>query len=121
MHTFLISYDLSAPAENRHAVTTAIMMLGKSWARPLDHTWYVRADLEESDIESVLSQLIGDDDGLIVQAVQDDARLANTALRWFKQRPLPCGPTGQDHNVVAFPIAVECPQDADLPPMAEAV
>lgn len=105
MRTFLVSYDLAQPAANRHAITTAIMMLGTSWARPLEHAWYIRADLEETDIESVLFGLLGDDDGLIVQCVQDEARLSNTSLRWFKQRPLPQELT--ETNIVAFPGGME--------------
>ena len=107
MRTFLVSYDLASPATNRHAITTAVMMLGNTWARPLEHTWYIKADLDEADIESVLANLLDDDDGLIVQCVRDDARLANTSLRWFKQRPLP-----QDvahTNIVAFPVAPALP------------
>ncbi len=119
MRTFLVSYDLANPATNRHAITTAIMMLGATWARPLEQTWYLKADLDEADIESVLANLLADDDGLIVQCVRDDAHLANTSLRWFKQRPLP-----QDvphTNVVAFPVIPERPtSNEELPPLAEA-
>jgi hypothetical protein len=103
MPTFLISYDLSQPAANKSAVTSAIMMLGASWARPLDQTWYIKADLEDSDIESVLGSLLGDDDGLLVQRVEHDAMLANTQLRWFRQRSKPLA--GVETNVVAFPSA----------------
>ena len=119
MRTFLVSYDLSSPATNRHAITTAIMMLGNTWARPLEQTWYIKADLDEADIESVLASLLADDDGLIVQCVRDDAHLANTSLRWFKQRPLP-----QDAartNIVAFPVVPEWPfSNGELLPLAEA-
>ena len=119
MRTFLISYDLANPANNLHAITAAIMMLGTTWARPLGQTWYIKADLDEADIESVLANLLGDDDGLIVQCARDDAYLANTSLRWFKQRPLP-----QDMaqtNIVAFPASPEQPTSGDvMPPLAEA-
>lgn len=119
MRTFLVSYDLAAPAANRHAITTAIMMLGVSWARPLEQTWYIKADLSETDIESVLASLLGDDDGMIVQCVRDDAQLANTSLRWFKQRPLP--QDAVETNVVAFPIVPELPTSTEeLLPFAEA-
>ena len=101
MRTFLISYDLAAPTANKNAITSAIMMLGQSWARPLAQTWYIRADLEESDIESVLGGLLADDDGLIVQSVDQDASLANTELRWFRQRSQPLA--GVETNIVAFP------------------
>ena len=79
------------------------MMLGQSWARPLAQTWYIRADLEESDIESVLGGLLDNDDGLIVQCVERDASLANTELRWFRQRSQPLA--GIETNIVAFPAA----------------
>ena len=118
MRTFLVSYDLAAPASNRHAMTTAIMMLGSTWARPLDQTWYIKTDLEEDDINSVLTRLLDDDDGLIVQCVRDDAHLANTSLRWFKQRPLPRDAV--DTNVVAFPVVPELPSHAEELPLAEA-
>ena len=118
MRTFLISYDLASPATNRHAMTTAIMMLGATWARPLDQTWYITADLDEDDIHSVLANLLDDDDGLIVQCVSDDAHLANTSLRWFKQRPLPQEVV--QTNIVAFPVAPELPCGDDLLPLAEA-
>ena len=118
MRTFLVAFDLAAPG-NRHAITTAIMMLGSTWARPLEHTWYIKSDLDEADIESVLANLLDDDDGLIVQCVRDDARLANTSLRWFKQRPLP-----QDvsqTNIVAFPANIaRPPADEETVAFAEA-
>ena len=107
MQMFLISYDLAAPAQNKNAMTSAIMMLGQSWARPLDQTWYIKADVEAGDIEQILGRLIGDDDGLLVQAVEDEAITANTQLRWFKQRAQPLA--GVDSNVVAFPAASEAP------------
>lgn len=119
MRTFLVSYDLASPAPNRHAITTAIMMLGNTWARPLAQSWYIRTDLDEADIESVLAALLADDDGLIIQGVRDEARLANTSLRWFKQRPLPqdCVET----NIVAFPAASDAPGKRSQPmPYAEA-
>lgn len=120
MRTFLVSYDLAHPSTNRHAMTTAIMMLGATWARPLAHTWYIRADLDEADIESVLAGLLADDDGLIVQCVRDDAHLANTSLRWFKQRALP----QETHatNIVAFPVVSDVSHPADeAMPLAAAV
>lgn len=101
MRTFLISYDLADPSANKNAVNSAIMMLGQSWARPLAQTWYIRADLQEGDIESVLGGLLDDEDGLIVQSVERDASLANTQLRWFRQRAQPL--TGIETNIVAFP------------------
>ena len=58
MRTFLISYDLAHPNRNKHVLATAIMSLGQSWARPLEQTWYVRADTAEMDIESRLAGLL---------------------------------------------------------------
>lgn len=119
MTTFLISYDLAAPQTNKHAIASAIMMLGRSWARPLEQTWYLRAEIAESDIETVLGGLLGDDDGLLVQAVEKDAVLANASLRWFKQR------TGRaadpaTSNVVAFPVVPDRPEIAPDLAAAEA-
>ncbi len=86
MPTFLISYDLANPQTNKHALAQAVMMLGTTWARPLAQMWYIRSSLAIKDIETVLSALLGEDDGLVVQGVERDAVLANTTLRWFKQR-----------------------------------
>jgi len=114
MRTFLISYDLGQPAHNRHALSSAIMMLGQSWARPLDQTWYIKADIEGSDIENVLSGLLNDGDGLLVQCVEHDAMMANTQLRWFKQRAQ-TKKTRIDKNVVTFPTAADIPAfDSDF-------
>jgi len=118
MQTYLVSYDLAAPTANRNAINTAIMMLGQTWARPLEHTWFIKTDLDEADIESVLGNLLSDDDGLIVQCVRDGAYFANTSLRWFKQRPLDLA--AHDTNVVAFPIAAPLPC-GDAQPLAEAI
>ena len=118
MRTYLISYDLAQPARNRHALTSAIMMLGASWARPLEQTWYIKSDLDETDIDSVLHGLIGDDDGLIVQCVRDEALLANTSLRWFKQRKLPLAEA--QTNVVTFPVISPPPAyDDEMAPAAQ--
>lgn len=108
MRTFLISYDLATPSANKNAITSAIMMLGQSWARPLAQTWYIRAELEESDIESVLGGLLDEDDGLLVQCVEQEASLANTQLRWFRQRSQPLA--GIETNIVAFPAATAQPE-----------
>lgn len=119
MTTFLISYDLAAPQSNRHALSSAIMMLGQSWARPLDSTWYIKTDIAERDVEAILSGLLGEEDGLLVQAVDKAAVLANTTLRWFRQRRAPVD-AGSD-NVVAFPVVTDMPAVAEPYPMAEAV
>ncbi len=120
MQMFLISYDLAAPTQNKNAITSAIMMLGQSWARPLEQTWYIKADVEAGDIEQVLGRLLGDDDGMLVQSVADEAIMANTQLRWFKQRAQPLA--GIDSNVVAFPASSEQPAPFadDMPPISEA-
>ena len=120
MQMFLISYDLAAPTQNKNAMTSAIMMLGQSWARPLEQTWYIKADVEAGDIEQVLGRLLGDDDGLLVQSVADEAIMANTQLRWFKQRTQPLA--GIDSNVVAFPAANDetAPLADDMAPISEA-
>ena len=65
-------------------------------------TWYVRTDLGEEDIESLLRGLLQADDGLIIQSVDDEARLAGTRMRWFRQRPLL--QDGVATNIVAFPV-----------------
>jgi hypothetical protein len=112
MRTFMISYDLATPARNKHAMATAIMSLGSAWARPLEQTWYVRSETDEIEIEGRLSSLLDDEDGLIVQAVEEDAVMTNTRLRWFRQRR-PGFEIEAGGNVVAFP----CPPaaQAELP------
>lgn len=88
MKTFLISYDLSEPALNRDSVTSCIMSIGDAWARPLAQTWYVRSERDADEIETELADYLGEDDGLVVQAASEDVALSNTALRWFRRRPL---------------------------------
>lgn len=115
MRTFLISYDLARPARSKHAIATVIMSLGTSWARPLEQTWYMRGEVSEDDIEARLSCLLGDEDGLIVQAVSEDAVMTNTQLRWFRQRR-PGFELEIGSNVVAFPSVPALPDaQAELP------
>ena len=116
MRTFLISYDLAHPHRNKHVVAQAIMSLGQSWARPLEQTWYVKAESQsEETIEEKLAELIDTDDGLLVQSVQEEAVMTNTALRWFRQRraPIDVVPGG---NVLTFPAAqLASPVQPELP------
>jgi hypothetical protein len=103
MRTLIISYDLAKPHRNKHILAQAIMALGQSWARPLEQTWYIRTDASEALIELHLSTLLDPDDGLLIQAVKDDAVLTNAALRWFRQRQAGVE-IGPDTNVIAFPV-----------------
>ena len=115
MHTFLISYDLANPVRNKHALATAIMSIGASWARPLEQTWYVRGETNEAAVVERLSALLDDEDGLIVQPANEDAVLANTQLRWFRQRR-PAFDLEAGTNVVAFPaIPAAPPAQPELP------
>ena len=104
MRTLIISYDLAQPHRNKHVLAQAIMALGQSWARPLEQTWYVRTDASEDAIEHQLAGSLDPDDGLLIQAVEDDAVLTNAALRWFRQRRAGVE-IGVDSNVIAFPVA----------------
>jgi len=79
MRTLIISYDLAKPHRNKHILAQAIMALGSSWARPLEQTWYIRTDASEALIELHLSTLLDPDDGVLIQAVKDDAVLTNAA------------------------------------------
>jgi hypothetical protein len=120
MQTFLVSYDLAKPTRNKHALATAIMGLGSSWARPLECTWYVRADVSEGQVAARLSSLLDVDDGLIVQAVEEEATLANTSLRWFRQRR-PGFDLEAGSNILAFPTVTPPPAPAQQElPLAEA-
>ena len=56
MPTYLVSYDLAAPASNRDAIVRSIMDLGAAWARPLDNVWYLRAEETQTEIEARLSR-----------------------------------------------------------------
>ena len=119
MRTFLISYDLARPARSKHAIATAIMCLGSSWARPLEHTWYMRGEVSEREIEARLAGLLDDEDGLIVQEVSEDAVLTNTQLRWFRQRR-PAFELDAGSNVVAFPTVPAAPGAQPELPLAAA-
>ena len=103
MRTLIISYDLVKPYRNKHVLAQAIMALGQSWARPLEQTWYVRTEASEDMIEHQLVGLLDPDDGLLIQAVKDDAVLTNAALRWFRQRRAGVE-IGVDSNIIAFPV-----------------
>ena len=104
MRTYLISYDLGSDTA-RHRIATEIMRLGQAWARPLAATWYLRTDAEEADLQRRLRPWLDTDDGLLIQAVREEAVLLNTALRWFRQRRADDRLAGADQsNVVAFPV-----------------
>ena len=81
METLLIAYDL-ADTEDTADLTAAIQALGVRWARPLASLWCVETDKSPTEIEAQLSDLLGMDDGLLVQRMEGEAALANTMLRW---------------------------------------
>ena len=114
MRTFLIAYDLAAPNRNKHVLANAIMGLGQSWARPLENTWFVRADSNETDLEARLADLLDTDDGLVVQAVGEIGALTNTSLRWFRQRRTSVEIDGTT-NVIAFPLPTISSAQTELP------
>lgn len=114
MRTYLISYDLAKPHQTKHVVAQALMSLGTSWARPLEQTWYVRSEEGEQALEARLARYLDTDDGLLIQAVKDEAVMTNTSLRWFRQRR--AGIEVEEHtNVIAFPIAAPVSPQAELP------
>lgn len=108
MRTYLISYDLANPNAKKRALAEIIMGLGDKWARPLEQTWYVSSDESADEIEARMSWLLGDEDGLLVQAIGEGSALSNTSLRWFRRRG-GVGPAAaaqmaaSDETVVAFP------------------
>jgi hypothetical protein len=114
MRTFLIAYDLAKPHRNKHALASAIMALGQAWARPLEATWYVRAEMNETEIEARLQNLLDTDDGLLVQAVVEPASLTQTSLRWFRQRR-PGFDLVQGSNIIAFPMQQQGDAQHELP------
>lgn len=114
MRTYLISYDLAKPHITKHIIARAIMALGESWARPLDQTWYVRSEESQEALEARLSRHIDSDDGLLIQAVRGEAIMANTSLRWFRQRQGGVE-AGGDTNIIAFPFPAPVPMPTDEP------
>jgi hypothetical protein len=105
MRTYLIAYDVAQAKAIKHAMATELMRIGVTWARPLETTWYVRTAEAACDVEARLSTLLDTDDGLLIQPVQDEATLSNTAIRWFSQRRADRQPEHIDNavNVIAFP------------------
>ncbi len=99
MRTYLITYD--SPCSGRHAIAGAIMQLATAWARPLETTWYVQSAERAEALERRLAAHLDSEEGLVIQQVDADAILTNTALFWFRKRR----PEG-DVNVVAFPSAL---------------
>jgi hypothetical protein len=101
MRTYLITYYIANPA--RHSLSSAIMQLGDAWARPLENTWYVQSPERPGALEERLKDHLEGDDGLLIQQVEVNAVLLNTALRWFRKRRLEVASDAA--NVVAFPVS----------------
>jgi len=104
MRTYLVSYDLANPAMNQPYLADAIMALGEAWARPLANVWYLRTQSSQDAIEGRLARLLDEHDGLLVQAVREEAAFRNTGLRWFRRR------RREDEaasNIVAFPAPAD--------------
>jgi hypothetical protein len=119
MRTFLVSYDLAKPHLTKHVIAQAIMAAGASWARPLEQTWYVRTEDSDETLEAAIARHLDADDGLIIQAVKEEAVLTNTSLRWFKQRR--AGIEVEEHtNVIAFPMPAPAPSAQSELPFARA-
>jgi len=114
MRTLLISYDLAKPHRNKHILAQEIMGLGSRWARPLENTWYVSTDRDEIEVEAKLASILDSDDGLLIQAVSEEAVLSNAQIRWFRQRRADTG-TAETTNVIAFPLISMPPAQAELP------
>ena len=99
MRNYLISYDLANPNAKKHVVAEIIMDLGPKWARPLDQTWYVTTEQSEAEIEQRLAWLLGEEDGLLIQAASDKVALTNTKLRWFRRRTEAEGTQASPHVI----------------------
>jgi hypothetical protein len=84
MRTYLISFDMVA--NERHVLADTIMSLGEAWARPLSSTWYVQSSERADAIERRLRPYVEGMDGLLIQEVEANALLLNTALHWFRRR-----------------------------------
>ena len=115
MRTFLISYDLANPVQNKHAIAQSIMSAGERWARPLESTWYLTSDKDEASLADRIGPLLDTDDGLLIQSVDDQAVLTNTSLRWFRQRRVSMAKADAidvgESNVVAFPAPAPTVED----------
>jgi hypothetical protein len=98
MRTYLITYD--CPCTTRHGLSAAIMQLGEAWARPLQTTWYVQSPERPEALLRRLAAHLDSEEGLVIQQVDANAVLTNTALRWFRKRRQESGVAS---NVVAFP------------------
>ena len=105
MRTLIISYDLAQPHRNKHVLAHHIMAIGNSWARPLEQTWYVRTDADANELDARLAWMLGPDDALLIQAVEEDAVLANTRLRWFRRRQ--SAPRSEEGKLLRFPSPAE--------------
>ena len=105
MRTYLVAYDLAHPQLALHALAAEIMRLGHSWARPLEQTWYVRTDADANELDARLAWMLGPDDALLIQAVEEDAVLANTRLRWFRRRQ--SAPRSEEGKLLRFPSPAE--------------
>lgn len=114
MRTYLVSYDLANPAMNQPYLADAIMALGEAWARPLANVWYLRTSTPQDAIESRLARLLDEHDGLLVQAVREEAAFRNTGLRWFRRRRRE--DDAASSNIVAFPApAGAAPSQSEVP------
>ena len=118
MRTFLIAYDLAQPQLARHAIAAEIMRLGQSWARPLEQTWYIRSEADEGELDARLSWMLGPDDALLIQAVEENAFLMNTHLRWFRRRQ-PAADNGGG-RLIQFPGRTDASCDDEADALAEA-
>jgi len=100
MRTYLITYDLAS--STRRTLSSAIMQLGEAWARPLETTWYVQSTERAEALERRLKPHLDGEDGLLIQQVESEALLLNTALRWFRKRRQ--DGAAEAGNVVALPV-----------------
>ena len=107
MRTYLISYDLAKPTRNQHVLAQVIMGLGEKWARPLSNTWYVHPNATRPNSRAELKDLLGEEDGLLIQAVKREAIMTNTSIRWFRQRRA---------GVDILPTATSSPSRCRRPP-----
>ena len=110
MRTFLVSYDLANPDMNQPYLADAIMALGEAWARPLANVWYLRTETSQDAIEARLARLLDEHDGLLVQAVREEAAFRNTGLRWFRRRRREEAAS----NIVAFPALADTLPQSDV-------
>ena len=102
MRTYLITYDLATPA--RHTPVQRHHAARRRLGPPArDHLVRAIAPSARARSSERLKPHLDGEDGLLIQQVETDALLLNTALRWFRKRRLE--EAGRDRKCRCVPVA----------------